>query len=110
MSYSPLDPPTSILNIFPAVNVSVCVFPIEMLSRIFHYGYAAPFYNLSRAFRTITFDTRNQRKELPLHRVLYSHVVLTVGLNFGVLIAWILISCITLPLVQWIVWKRAIRA
>jgi len=75
------------------VNVSVCVFPIEMLPRIFHYGYAIPFYNLSRAFRTITFNTKNQ-----------------LGLNFGILIAWILISCITLPLVQWIVWRRAMNA
>ena len=47
-------------------NVSVCYFPIELLPAVFRYGYAAPFYNVSRTVRTIVFDTRNQ-----------------IGLNFG---------------------------
>ncbi|KAJ3555553.1 hypothetical protein NP233_g12180 [Leucocoprinus birnbaumii] len=74
-------------------NVSVCVYPIQALPKVFHYGYAAPFYNVSRAFRTIAFNTKNQ-----------------LGLNFGVLIAWVAISCITLPIFQWIVWRRHLRA
>lgn len=45
-------------------NVSVCVYPIQTLPKIFHYGYAAPFYNVSRAFRTIAFNTKNQSKNL----------------------------------------------
>ncbi|KAF9478431.1 hypothetical protein BDN70DRAFT_808791 [Pholiota conissans] len=71
------------------VNVSVCVFPIDILPRIYHYGYGAPFYNISNSIRSIAFETRN-----------------TIGLNFGVLFAWILISCMTLPLLQWHVRRK----
>jgi len=70
-------------------NVSVCIFPIEVMPRIFHYGYAAPFYNVSRATRTIIFGTKNQ-----------------VGFSFAVLIVWVIISCISLPLIQWFVRQR----
>ncbi|KAG7094963.1 hypothetical protein E1B28_005764 [Marasmius oreades] len=72
-------------------NVSVCLLPMDVLPWIFHYGYASPFYNVSRAVRTILFDTRNN-----------------LGLNFGVLIAWVVISCITLPLFQWFMRRRHI--
>lgn len=44
-----------------AGNVSVCIAPIQVLPGIYRYGYAAPFYNLSRGFRTIAFSTKNQR-------------------------------------------------
>ncbi|TFK54205.1 hypothetical protein OE88DRAFT_1732894 [Heliocybe sulcata] len=72
-------------------NVSVSFYPIELLPTIFRYGYAAPFYNVSRAVRTLVFRTRNQ-----------------VGLNFGVLFAWIAISCITIPLFQWFMRRKAV--
>ncbi|KAH9474354.1 Nitrosoguanidine resistance protein SNG1, partial [Psilocybe cubensis] len=56
-------------------NVAVCIFPIEVMPIIFRYGYAAPFYNVSRAMRTIVFGTKN-----------------IVGESFGILIVWIAIS------------------
>ncbi|GLB45512.1 putative protein of unknown function (DUF3533) [Lyophyllum shimeji] len=74
-------------------NVSVCIFPIEVLPIVFRYGYAMPFYNVSHAVRCIVFGTKN-----------------TVGLNFGVLIAWTAVSCFTLPLIQWFVRRRDIIA
>ena len=40
--------------------MSVSFLPIEVLPAIFRYGYATPFYNVSRAVKTIVFDTRNQ--------------------------------------------------
>ncbi|CAA7263443.1 unnamed protein product [Cyclocybe aegerita] len=70
-------------------NVSVCVFPIEVMPNIFRYGHAAPFYNVSRAMRTIIFSTKN-----------------VVGQTFGILAVWIVISCITLPLIQIVVRRR----
>ncbi|KAJ8523129.1 hypothetical protein ONZ45_g404 [Pleurotus djamor] len=73
-------------------NVSVSLFPIDLLPGIFRYGYGAPFYNISRAMRTIVFGTKNN-----------------VGLNFGVLIVWIAISCITLPLFQWLQRRSAMK-
>lgn len=50
-----------------------------------------PFYNVSRAVRTILFGTRNQ-----------------VGLNFGVLIAWIAVSLVTIPLAQMYVRRKQV--
>ncbi|KAG6909241.1 hypothetical protein DXG01_001423 [Tephrocybe rancida] len=73
------------------VNVSVCIFPIEVLPVFFRYGYAVPFYNVSHAVRCIVFGTKN-----------------TVALNFGILIIWAAISCITLPLIQSFVRRRDI--
>jgi len=74
-------------------NVSVCFFPIEVLPKIYHYGYAMPFYNVSRAVRTIVFGTKNQ-----------------LGQNFGILIAWVAISCVTLPLIQWFIRRKQVAA
>ncbi|KAH7913173.1 hypothetical protein BJ138DRAFT_1171485 [Hygrophoropsis aurantiaca] len=72
-------------------NVSVSFYPIEVLPTIFRYGYAMPFYNVSKTVRTIVFNTKNQ-----------------VGLNFGVQIAWIIVSCITLPFFQWFHRRREV--
>ncbi|KAI5123660.1 hypothetical protein M0805_001690 [Coniferiporia weirii] len=74
-------------------NVSVASFPIELLPGVFKYGYATPFYNVSRTVRTILFNTRNQ-----------------IGLNFGVQLAWIGISLITIPLFTTILRRREMRA
>ncbi|KAJ2917992.1 hypothetical protein MD484_g2452, partial [Candolleomyces efflorescens] len=73
-------------------NLSVSIFPLEVMPSIFKYGYAAPFYNLSRALRTIVFGTK-------------SHM----GQSVGILIAWVVISCITLPLIQWFVRRNETR-
>ncbi|KAJ2923986.1 hypothetical protein H1R20_g13109, partial [Candolleomyces eurysporus] len=73
-------------------NLSVSIFPIEVLPGIFRYGYAVPFYNLSRALRTIVFGTKNH-----------------VGQSIGILFAWVAISCITLPLIQWFVRRNETR-
>ncbi|KAG1829083.1 hypothetical protein EV424DRAFT_459316 [Suillus variegatus] len=74
-------------------NVSVAFYPIEVLPAVFRYGFAMPFYNVSSTARAIIFDTKNQ-----------------IGLNFGVQFSWILISCITLPIFQWLVRRRQIKA
>ncbi|KDR66504.1 hypothetical protein GALMADRAFT_1156271 [Galerina marginata CBS 339.88] len=79
------------LILWIVVNISVVLFPLEVLPKVFHYGYAAPFYNVAEAVRTIVFGTKN-----------------SLGLNFGVLIAWVLISCLSLIGIQWFVrWQDA---
>ncbi|KAF7981868.1 hypothetical protein HWV62_31427 [Athelia sp. TMB] len=70
-------------------NVSVSYYPIEALPGIFRYGYATPFYNVSRAVRTLLFNTKNE-----------------LGLNFGVQLAWVGLSLVTLPLAQAYMWRR----
>ncbi|KAG2345658.1 hypothetical protein BDR05DRAFT_930307 [Suillus weaverae] len=74
-------------------NVSVAFYPIEVLPAVFRYGFAMPFYNVSSTVRTIIFDTKNQ-----------------IGLNFGIQFSWILISCITLPIFQWLIRRQQIKA
>ncbi|KAI0049875.1 hypothetical protein FA95DRAFT_1537385 [Auriscalpium vulgare] len=74
-------------------NVSVCYFPIELLPRVYHYGYAMPFYNVQQAVRTIVFNTKNQ-----------------LGLNFGVQLAWVLVSLITMTLFQYHMRRQTILA
>ncbi|KAF8208895.1 hypothetical protein K438DRAFT_1930438 [Mycena galopus ATCC 62051] len=74
-------------------NVSVSIFPLQVLPHVYRYGFAWPFYNLSRAVRSIVFGTKNE-----------------LGLNFGIIIAWVALSCITLPLFQWLMRRRAIAA
>ncbi|PBK93574.1 hypothetical protein ARMGADRAFT_928902 [Armillaria gallica] len=66
------------------VNVAVCFMPIDVLPHIYRYGYAFPFYNISAAIRTIIFGTKNE-----------------LGLHFGILLAWVAISVITIPPFQW---------
>ncbi|KAF8189646.1 hypothetical protein BJ912DRAFT_925825 [Pholiota molesta] len=80
-------------------NVSVCIFPIDILPGIYHYGYAAPFYNLSHSIRSIAFSTRDTIQH-------YRLSISDSRLNFGVLFVWVAISCITLPLLQWYVVGR----
>ncbi|KAI9442228.1 hypothetical protein H4582DRAFT_1927199 [Lactarius indigo] len=75
-----------------ALNVSVCNFPIPLLPGIYHYGYAMPFYNVQQTVRTLLFGTRDQ-----------------MGLNFGVQVAWIVISWFTLTLFQYIKRRQSIR-
>ncbi|KZV66913.1 hypothetical protein PENSPDRAFT_744631 [Peniophora sp. CONT] len=74
-------------------NVSVAFFPIELLPGFYRYGYAMPFYNVSRTVRTIIFNTRNQ-----------------IGLNFGVQFAWIAVSIAGIVLFQWIRYRSAKNA
>ncbi|KAK0472580.1 hypothetical protein IW261DRAFT_1596748 [Armillaria novae-zelandiae] len=72
-------------------NVSVCFMPIAVLPNIYRYGYAMPFYNVSGAVRTILFGTKNE-----------------LGLHFGILIAWTVVSMMTLPAFQWFMRRRSI--
>ncbi|KAH7888592.1 hypothetical protein F5I97DRAFT_722046 [Phlebopus sp. FC_14] len=74
-------------------NVSVAFYPIEVLPAVFRFGYAMPFYNVSKTVRTIVFDTKNQ-----------------VGLNFGIQLSWVVVSCITLPFFQWFVRRQEVEA
>lgn len=51
-----------------------------------------PFYNANRAVRTIIFNTKND-----------------LGMNFGILIAWIVVSMITISLSTWLYRRKAVN-
>ncbi|KAJ8523062.1 hypothetical protein ONZ45_g399 [Pleurotus djamor] len=81
------------LLLWIAANISVALWPPDLLPGIFRYAYASPFYNMSRAMRTIFFGTKNN-----------------IGQNFSVLIGWIVLSCVTLPLSQWLRRRIQVKA
>jgi len=75
------------------INLAVSTFPLDALPHIFHYGWGVPFFNMSRALRTIVFGTRNE-----------------MGQSVGVLLAWVAFSCVLLGLIQWRVRRSQDRA
>jgi len=87
-----------------------------LLPGVYRYGYAMPFYNVQQTIRSLIFGTRNQSAcdFLILYAPDRSTKNLTwidaVGLNFGVQIAWILLSWCTLVLFQLVMRRRAARA
>lgn len=98
----------------PAVNVSVCFYPVEILPTFYRYGYGVPFYSINTAVRTIIFGTKNKRASpLPLSPPSDPQLtpsVVAVGQNFGILLAWIVISLISLPLFAFIVRRHDVAA
>ncbi|CCO31528.1 Nitrosoguanidine resistance protein SNG1 OS=Saccharomyces cerevisiae (strain ATCC 204508 / S288c) GN=SNG1 PE=1 SV=1 [Rhizoctonia solani AG-1 IB] len=62
-------------------NVSVTSLPFDLQPWFYQYGHAFPVFNNSQAVRTILFNTKNH-----------------LGLNAGVIIGWIALSCVTIPL------------
>ncbi|KAG8950619.1 hypothetical protein FRC04_007243 [Tulasnella sp. 424] len=70
-------------------NVSVASVPIVLQPSFYRYGYGFPVFNLSEAVRTIIFNTKNH-----------------LGLNAGVLLAWVALSMITVPLFTWLMRRK----
>jgi len=52
-----------------------------------------PFPNVSKVIRTIIFNTKNE-----------------VGMNLGILVAWIVLSMITIPLATWAFRRGSVNA
>ncbi|KAG8751570.1 hypothetical protein FRC14_007767 [Serendipita sp. 396] len=77
---------------FIVINVSVSVLPHELQPWFYKYGYGFPVFNLGQAVRTIIFNTKNH-----------------LGRNFGVLIAWAVLSLITVPIIIYVTRQREIR-
>lgn len=74
------------------VNVSGVSLPHELQPGIFRYAVAMPFHNASRTVRTIIFDTKNQ-----------------IGQNCGILIAWIVVSIISITVATWLYRRKAVN-
>ncbi|GFZ51748.1 hypothetical protein JCM24511_09516, partial [Saitozyma sp. JCM 24511] len=73
-------------------NVSVVSLPHELQPWIYRYGPAMPSFNLGRTVRTIIFDTKNQ-----------------IGMDIGILIAWIVVSCCTITVATWLFRRKAVN-
>ncbi|KAF9504755.1 hypothetical protein BS47DRAFT_616650 [Hydnum rufescens UP504] len=72
-------------------NTAVCSLQITLEPRVYkyRYGFLVYYSNLQQATRTIVFNTK-------------SHL----SLNAGILIAWIALSCCTIPLFSFIMHRR----
>ncbi|KAH7064270.1 hypothetical protein BKA63DRAFT_608550 [Paraphoma chrysanthemicola] len=64
-----------LLNIWLILNASGAFASFEIMPSFYKYGYAMPFYHCAQGVRTIVFGTKNR-----------------LGLNFGVLGAWMLVG------------------
>ncbi|PCH39534.1 hypothetical protein WOLCODRAFT_85873 [Wolfiporia cocos MD-104 SS10] len=73
-------------------NVSTTEYPVILQPGIFHYGKGFLFYNAAQAFRTITFNTKS-----------HLHV------NIPVLVAWLLLSVITVSISTYLLDWRSRR-
>ena len=92
-------------------NISVAFMPIEVLPAVFRYGYGFPVYNISHAIRSIIFGSKNTCEcTVPGISLPNPTHLRSVGLNFGIIIAWAAVSCVTLPLFQWIARRRVVAA
>lgn len=84
-----------------------------LLPGVYRYGYAMPFYNVQQTIRSLIFGTRNQSACAFL---IFTHSTMNliwmdvVGLNFGVQVAWIVLSWCTLVLFQLFMRRRTARA
>ncbi|KAK9366297.1 hypothetical protein V1509DRAFT_583516 [Lipomyces kononenkoae] len=65
-------------------NVSAAFYAIPLQAGIYRYGYAFPIKNICDAIKTILFNTKN-----------------TMGLNIGVLVAWIAVNTLLFPFCIW---------
>ncbi|KAF8597403.1 hypothetical protein BDV93DRAFT_527436 [Ceratobasidium sp. AG-I] len=74
-------------------NVAVAVMPFDLQPWFYEYGHAFPVYNNAQAIRTILFNTKNH-----------------LGLNAGVTIGWVVLSCITIPLFTILMRRSDVRA
>lgn len=74
------------------LTLSTVALPHELQPWIFRYGAGMPFYNINRTVRTIIFNTKNE-----------------IGQNLGILIAWIVVSLITVSLATWLSRRKAVN-
>ncbi|CAD6581289.1 MAG: hypothetical protein TREMPRED_002975 [Tremellales sp. Tagirdzhanova-0007] len=74
-------------------NVSVVALPSDLQPWIFRYGVAMPFSQLSKAVRTIIFNTKNE-----------------VARNLGILLSWVVVSLITIAISTWATRRKAVNA
>ncbi|TVY75775.1 Nitrosoguanidine resistance protein SNG1 [Lachnellula suecica] len=70
-------------------NVSTSFYSITLAPHFYYWGYAWPLHNIVEASRTILFDIHSR-----------------IGLNFGVLFAWVAVNTVLFPLCCWFMrWK-----
>ncbi|KAG1744774.1 hypothetical protein EDB19DRAFT_1694172 [Suillus lakei] len=72
-------------------NISSSILPHELMPAFFRFGIAFPFWNLSQAMRTISFDT-------------HSYLLR----NAAVLVAWVVLSALTITLSTWYPRRRKV--
>ncbi|BGP07218.1 hypothetical protein JCM10049v2_003049 [Rhodotorula toruloides] len=70
------------------LNISSSFFPPTFAEKFYHYGYGMPFYHSITGARYIMYGTRDR-----------------LGLNFGVLTAWTVLSVVTTCLFE-LMWRR----
>lgn len=86
---SPLPYSALFLIWWVITNVSTGFYTLELASDFYQWGYAWPLRQIVEGSKTLVFGTKNR-----------------LGLNFGILFAWIAVSTMLFPLACWVMrWK-----
>lgn len=86
---SPLPYSALFLIFWVITNVSTGFYALELASDFYKWGYAWPLRHIVQGSKTLVFGTKNQ-----------------LGLNFGVLLAWVAVSTALFPVACWVMrWK-----
>lgn len=86
---SPLPYSALFLIWWVITNVSTAFYAIELASDFYRWGYAWPLRHIVEGSKTLVFGTRSR-----------------LGLNFGVLLAWVVLGTCLFPVACWVMrWK-----
>lgn len=86
---SPLPYSALFLIWWVITNVSTGFYALELANDFYRWGYAWPLRHIVQGSKTLVFGTKN-----------------TLGLNFGVLIAWVVVGTFLFPFACWVMrWK-----
>ncbi|KAI5474765.1 hypothetical protein MNV49_002498 [Pseudohyphozyma bogoriensis] len=83
---------TPFLLLWMVLNISSSFFPPDLMGPFYRYGYAMPFWHSTTADKFIFWGTRNR-----------------LGLNFGVLAGWVVLSICSITLFELLNQKRVAR-
>lgn len=74
-------------------QVSTVSLPHELQISFFHYGIGVPLNRTANILRTLIFDTKSE-----------------IGMGFGIIIAWWVLSAfITLPIITWVYRRKEVK-
>ena len=90
---SPLPYSALFLIWWVITNVSTGFYALELASDFYRWGYAWPLRHIVMGSKTLVFGTRNE-----------------LGLNFGVLIAWVVVGSFLFPFACWVLRWNGIRS
>lgn len=90
-------------------NLSVAVMPTELQPWIFRYGVAMPFYNVGHTVRTVSRLHKSFVALVNEEQIIFN-TKNEIARNLGILLAWIVLSFITISVATWLIRRNSVNA